>query len=131
MHIYEFGPHQGKKIDRFDSKGLTVTGLLGSSGDTHLVCMHIEAEGTVGRHDAAIGQLFMVVSGEGWVSGADGRRVPIRAGQAAFWEGGESHASGSDVGMTVIVAEGEHLEMRIRQVPNFESHPLSFSAEEK
>lgn len=130
MHIYEFGADQGQKIDRFDSKGLTVTGLLGSSVDTHLVCMHIQAGGTVGRHDATIGQLFMVVSGEGWVSGADGRRLPIRARQAAFWEAGESHASGSDIGMTVIVAEGERLNLRLPQIPNAESEAAEVSTKE-
>ncbi|OWA35002.1 hypothetical protein B9G55_14805 [Saccharibacillus sp. O16] len=115
MRIYEFGPSQSRVVEQFDSKGLSVTGVLGSSERTHLVCMYIDAEGTVGRHDATMEQLFMVVSGEGWVSGSDGQRSPIRAGQAAFWNHGESHASGSDGGMTVVVVEGENLELRLRQ----------------
>jgi hypothetical protein len=45
------------------------------------------------------------MEGNGWVSGVDGRRVPIRAGQAAFWEDGEPHESGTDKGMRVIVVE--------------------------
>ncbi|MEJ8303026.1 cupin domain-containing protein [Saccharibacillus sacchari] len=113
MRIYDFDEKQGKTIDRFGSENLTVTGLLGASGDTPLVCMYIGKNGTVGRHDAVSQQLFMVVSGEGWVSGADGERVAIRAGQAAFWEKNESHASGSESGMTVIVAESEQLNMRL------------------
>jgi hypothetical protein len=37
------------------------------------------------------------------VSGDDDRRVPIKAGQAALWEIGEMHESGTDDGMTAIV----------------------------
>jgi hypothetical protein len=44
------------------------------------------------------------------VSGADGEREPISAGEAVRWEQGEEHESGSDEGMTVLVLEGETLE---------------------
>lgn len=118
MRIYDFGKDQGKAVERFGSERLTVTGLLGESVNTHLICMHTGRDGKVGRHDAVSQQLFMVVSGEGWVSGADGGKVPIRAGQAAFWEQGESHASGSEGGMTVMVAESEKLGLRLRETKN-------------
>ena len=36
--------------------------------------------------------------------------MPIRAGQAAFWENGEWHSAGSDTGMIAIVVEGESLD---------------------
>jgi quercetin dioxygenase-like cupin family protein len=56
-------------------------------------------------------QLFTVVGGSGWVSGADGEREPIRAGEAVLWQPGEEHESGSEEGMTVLVVEAESLDL--------------------
>ena len=61
--------------------------------------------GRVGRHPTRLWQLFAVVCGDGWVAGPDGRREPIRAGEAALWEPGEEHESGSDGGMLVCVVQ--------------------------
>jgi hypothetical protein len=41
------------------------------------------------------------------VTGPDRRRVAIGPFEAAFWEAGEEHESGSEGGMTVIVLEGD------------------------
>lgn len=46
-----------------------------------------------------------MLEGSGWVSGAEGERVGIDPGQAALWEPGEEHESGSELGMTVAVLE--------------------------
>jgi quercetin dioxygenase-like cupin family protein len=75
----------------------------------HVVVIEIGAGGTVGRHPAAVFQLFAVVRGSGWVSGAEGSREPIGAGEAVVWEAGEEHESGSDEGMTVLVVETDAL----------------------
>ena len=77
----------------------------------HVVVIEVEPGGLVGRHPAAAFQLFTVVSGSGWVSGGDGEREPIAAGQAVVWEPGEEHESGSDAGMTVLVVEAESLDI--------------------
>ncbi len=76
---------------------------------THAVVIEIAPGGVVGRHPAAVAQLFVVVRGSGWVSGADGEREPIEPGQGVVWEQGEEHESGSDTGMTALVLEGESL----------------------
>jgi quercetin dioxygenase-like cupin family protein len=81
------------------------------AGSAHVVVMEIEAEGIVGRHPAVGAQLFAVVRGTGWVSGGDGQREQISAGEAVLWEPGEQHESGSDAGMTVLVVEAESLEI--------------------
>ena len=65
----------------------------------------LAAGGRVGRHPTRLWQLLAVVSGEGWVAGADARRQPIRAGEAVLWEPGEEHESGSDGGMVVCVVQ--------------------------
>ena len=57
------------------------------------------------RHRATGPQLFAVVEGSGWVSGGGGGKVRVKAGQAAYWESGEEHESGTDRGMTAIVVE--------------------------
>lgn len=41
------------------------------------------------------------------MSGGDGRKVPIDANNAAYWEAGEEHESGSEGGMKVIIVECE------------------------
>ena len=55
--------------------------------------------------------MFAVVRGTGWVSGGDGQREQISAGEAVLWEPGEQHESRSDEGMTVLVLEAESLEI--------------------
>jgi hypothetical protein len=44
------------------------------------------------------------------VSGDDGERISIVAGEAVVWDIGEEHESGSDEGMTAIVVEAEELD---------------------
>lgn len=68
--------------------------------------LHLAAGGVVGRHPAACRQLFAVVSGSGWVSGAEGERRPIHTGEAAVFEPGEEHDAGTDEGLTAVCVEG-------------------------
>jgi quercetin dioxygenase-like cupin family protein len=79
------------------------------AAEAHVVLIEIGAGGVVGRHPAVGAQLFAVVRGAGWVSGADGEREAISAGEAVLWEPGEEHESGSPEGMTVLVVEAESL----------------------
>ena len=79
--------------------------------EAHVVVIEVGPDGVVGRHPAVVAQLFVVVRGSGWVSGADGEREAIRAGEAVLWEPGEEHESGSDEGMTAVVVEAESLDL--------------------
>ena len=54
--------------------------------------------GSIGRHPTRLWQLFLVVSGSGWVSGADGERRSSGVGATVLWAPGEDHALGSDEG---------------------------------
>ncbi|MDQ2983743.1 MAG: cupin domain-containing protein [Actinomycetota bacterium] len=87
-----------------------MTSLVGPGGTAAVVCVRLGPGGRIGRHPAAASQLFAVVQGEGWVSGADGEQVPVAAGEAALWEPGEEHEAGTDVGMTAVVVEADQLE---------------------
>jgi quercetin dioxygenase-like cupin family protein len=79
--------------------------------NAHAVVIELGPGGLVARHPAAGTQLFAVIQGSGWVSGGDGEREQIRAGEAVVWEPGEEHESGSDEGMTVLVVEAESLDV--------------------
>jgi quercetin dioxygenase-like cupin family protein len=76
----------------------------------HAVVIEIGPGGVVGRHSSVVAQLFVVARGSGWVSGAEGEREPIDAGDAVLWELGEEHESGSASGMTALVLEAEALD---------------------
>ena len=67
--------------------------------------MHIAAGGEIGPHPAGFGQLFLVVSGEAWVEGANGVRRPVRAGHGAVIARGEVHRKGSAAGCTAIMIQ--------------------------
>jgi quercetin dioxygenase-like cupin family protein len=79
--------------------------------EAHAVVIEIEPGGVVGRHPGVVAQLFVIVRGSGWVSGGDGEREAIAAGEAVLWEQGEEHESGSDSGMTALVVEAESIDV--------------------
>ena len=105
MRLFRFDPEAGRTIEKHGSEGLRFSPVVGVDAHVHVGCLHLAAGGRVGRHPAPIPQLFLVVSGEGWVSGESGDRVPVRAGVAAYWEASESHEAGTFTGMTAIVVE--------------------------
>jgi quercetin dioxygenase-like cupin family protein len=107
MRTFGFGPELGRRIDRYGSD--FVISRLAHPAGVHVGCMHLGPGGLIGYHPAATYQLFAVIAGEGWVRGEGPDRVPIGAGQAAFWEPGEHHEAGTDTGMTAIVVEGDVL----------------------
>jgi quercetin dioxygenase-like cupin family protein len=93
----------------------SASGTLGArvrrlAAEAHVVVIEIAPGGVVGRHPAAVPQLFAVLRGAGWVSGADGERTPVRAGEAVVWEAGEQHESGSEQGMAALIVEAEVLD---------------------
>lgn len=105
MRIIKFGPEVGREIKAFGSEGLVISPVLRAKGAAQVGCMHIAPGGHVGRHEATEPQVFMVISGSGWVEGADGRRVSIETGWAACWATGELHSSGTATGMSALVVE--------------------------
>jgi quercetin dioxygenase-like cupin family protein len=66
----------------------------------------IPPAGAIGRHPAVSEQLFCVVAGSGWVSGGDGAPSSIVAGQAAWWEAGETHGVETEGGLTALIVQG-------------------------
>jgi quercetin dioxygenase-like cupin family protein len=104
-----------RRVELSGERDVTAPGSIGArvrrlAGDAHVVVIEVAPGGVVARHPAGMAQLFTVVSGSGWISGGDGAREPISAGEAVLWEPGEEHESGSDEGMTALVVEAESLD---------------------
>jgi quercetin dioxygenase-like cupin family protein len=122
MRIFSFDTSTGRPLTEWtDAKGVShrvdpktskvvLSPVFISRKASRFACFHIGAGGFIPRHPATGPQLFAVVEGSGWVSGDDGRKVQILANQAAFWDTGEVHESGSERGMKVIIVEGEEFD---------------------
>jgi quercetin dioxygenase-like cupin family protein len=104
MRIIKPGVGPGRTIDLFESTGAEHLGTARFEGSGALSFLHLSPGTRLGRHPAVLVQLYCVVHGTGWVRGS-GERITLTAGQAALWEPGEEHESGSETGMTVAVLE--------------------------
>jgi mannose-6-phosphate isomerase-like protein (cupin superfamily) len=111
VRIVELAVGPGHSIDRFGSVGAHHLGGVRFSGGGGWTFIALDAGGNLGRHPTMLMQLFVVVEGSGWVAGGDGERTPITSGQAALWEAGEEHESGTDGGMRVAVLEATAIEV--------------------
>jgi quercetin dioxygenase-like cupin family protein len=94
-----------RSVADFRSHGVTASPLarVGAVEGAAVDVLTFEAGAVLGRHPTRLWQLFAVVHGAGWASGADGMRVPIAASDCVLWEPGEEHESGSEEGMMVVV----------------------------
>jgi GrpB-like predicted nucleotidyltransferase (UPF0157 family) len=110
VRIFRFDPEVSIPIDRFGSD-FRIGRLTGDDTQGRVQILHLARGGLVGRHRAGLPQLFAVVTGSGWVSGGDGQRRQIKAGQAAVWGPDEEHDVGSNDGLTAVCVEGS-FEMR-------------------
>jgi quercetin dioxygenase-like cupin family protein len=109
VKVFDFDGAPSRAIEEHGSERVNVTPMSTPQGDAHVVCIRFGPGGLLGRHPATVDQLFVVVQGEGWTSGADGERVDAPAGTAVYWAAGEEHESGSEEGMTAIVVQAERI----------------------
>ncbi len=96
-----------RDVADFGSHGVTASPLarVGAVEGAAVDVLTFEAGAVLGRHPTRLWQLFSVVHGAGWASGADGVRVPVVARDCVLWEPGEEHESGSEEGMVVVVVQ--------------------------
>jgi GrpB-like predicted nucleotidyltransferase (UPF0157 family)/quercetin dioxygenase-like cupin family protein len=113
MEIFRFDDEVAVPINSFGSRFRL--GHIVQATDARVSVMHLPAGGSVGEHEAVGPQLFAVMAGSGWVSGAAGRRRRLSTGWAALWEAAELHAAGTDDGLTALCVEGTFL-VRARTV---------------
>jgi quercetin dioxygenase-like cupin family protein len=84
--------------------------LAEGDGEAHTYVLYFEPGGEIGPHEAGYGQLFVALSGEGWVAGGDGVRHALGTGEAAFVARGETHAKGSETGLTALMVQVRDLD---------------------
>src|SRR5687768_15428095 len=106
MKIFRFDPEVGKSIDRFNSSGFIISKVVQLFDEAVVSCAYLSSGGIIGYHQATIPQLFLVVQGEGWVRAETSDKTSIKVCQAAYWQKGEWHESGTETGLTVIIVEG-------------------------
>ena len=74
MQLFRFDATAGQALEVFDSQTVVLSRIGRVDGEVQIGCMHIGAGGIVGYHKATVRQLFLVVTGTGWVRGADETR---------------------------------------------------------
>jgi len=79
--------------------------LARGDGEAHAYVVYFEPGGVIGAHEAGFGQILFAVAGSGWVAGADGARISLAEGETAFIRRGETHAKGSETGMTALMIQ--------------------------
>lgn len=105
MRVIDVSRSAAQPIELFGSVSASSVRLADGNGEAHVYFVHFEPGGSIGEHPTGFGQLFLVISGSGWVAAADGVPVPLNVGQGAFFESGERHSKGSEDGMTALVVQ--------------------------
>ena len=106
VEIVRFDDEVSIAVTDFGSR-FSVGPLIGDESRARVELIRIPPGGTIGRHPASASQLFAVVTGSAWVSGADGVGHTIEAGYGAVWEAGEDHEARSPHGATAVCIEGQ------------------------
>ena len=94
------------EVSDHGSAGLRATRIAQFTQGARATCLAVSPGGLIGTHPAVSHQVLLIVAGSGWVAGEDDARVAVEAGQAASWEPGEKHTTGTDTGLTAIALEG-------------------------
>jgi quercetin dioxygenase-like cupin family protein len=105
MELIDFSSTKADPIERFESVSASRVVIGGTSNGSRIYCLYFGPDGIIGAHPTGFCQFFLVVEGSGWVSGADGNRIALKAGQGMRLEKGEMHSKGSDTGMTAIMIQ--------------------------
>jgi len=117
VEIFRFD--RGEKIiRRYSSEGFRATRIATGDGKVQLTCLTLVPGGIIGTHPATQAQLFLVIAGEGWAAGPDGRRIPISAGWGVRWDMGEEHTSGTAAGLTALAVEGTAFDLFDPEIPD-------------
>ncbi len=109
MKIFQFSKESGFHITKFNSD-FVMSRIVKTEKPSHIGCVHLQAGGVIGFHQAVVPQLLLVVSGAGEVCGEDKVIHKVKTGDAVFWIKGEYHETSTNGGLTAIIIESEVLE---------------------
>jgi quercetin dioxygenase-like cupin family protein len=112
MRVFDFSREHAEAVELFDSRRAASVHLGDGGGESHVYCIFFDRGAEIGAHRAGFDQLFLVVEGEAWAAGEDGRHVRLRAGQGAQFARGETHSKGSDEGAVVIMIQTGELALK-------------------
>jgi quercetin dioxygenase-like cupin family protein len=108
MEFFRFDKEVGRNITKFDSD-FVMSRIINTDKPVHIGCMHIEANGCIGYHQAVTPQLLLILNGEGLVRGETEEKFIVKSGDAVFWKKDEWHETITEKGLTAIVIESEEL----------------------
>lgn len=109
VKILRFGRGVAAAFTQFGSEGALVSTVARTEGRVLVSALHLDGGGGLGRHQAVVNRLMLVVAGQGWVAGGDGEHQAIEPGRAAYWEAGEEHECGTDTGLIGVIVESKDL----------------------
>ncbi len=102
--VIRFTPAVADTISNFGSTGASSVHLGSGTGESHAYVVHFDPGGAIGLHEAGFDQLFMVVSGDAWLT-VDGATVELTPGEAGVVPRGSMHAKGSRGGATAVMVQ--------------------------
>ena len=102
--VIGFTPDFADAIRSFEATGSSSVHLGSGTGASHAYVLHFDPDGEIGMHEAGFDQLFMVVSGEAWLT-VDGDTVELKTGEAGVVPRGSMHAKGSRSGGTAVMVQ--------------------------
>jgi quercetin dioxygenase-like cupin family protein len=108
MEFYRFDKEIGRRITKFNSDFI-MSRIIQTEKVTHIGCMHLEANGIIGYHQAVVPQILLIMAGEGYVKGEKDEYYKVEVGDAVFWDKDEWHETKTSNGLTAIVIESEEL----------------------
>ena len=104
MRIVGYLDRQATDVTAFGSTEVRFSPLT-RIGEGGVAVLRVGGGGEIGRHPAAMDQLFVVLAGRGSVCGGDGTWQSVEAGQAVLWAAGEEHTTRADEPLVAIVIE--------------------------
>ncbi|MFA1738389.1 cupin domain-containing protein [Lysinibacillus fusiformis] len=111
MQLFHFTQDLANQIHSYQSINAFYQKIMKTVVPTNIGFIYIKPNGVVGIHEAPVPQLFIVIQGEGWVCGEDGKRVDIATGDGVLWQQGQAHESGSISGLTALVIQAEQINL--------------------
>jgi hypothetical protein len=112
MRVFDFSREHAAAVEQFDSRATASVHLASGGGESHAYCIFFDRGAAIGAHRAGFDQLFLVVEGEAWSEGEEGRRARLLSGQGAHFTRGEMHSKGSDDGAMVIMIQASELAIK-------------------